>query len=111
MTSKHQHQINICASFKSSSSLLLVVVVVLLLLLLLSVVDPGEGPEGHGPPPYFEAKLRSEGPKTRLPPPPHPFLRVCMTGLPPLSEMLDPPLIFILLLLILLLIFFLFSDF
>ena len=60
MTSKHQHQINICASFKSSSLLLVVVVVVVVLLLLLSVVDPGERPGGRGPPPYFEAKLRTE---------------------------------------------------
>ena len=89
MTSKHQHQINICASFKSSSSLVVVVVVVVVvvLLLLLSVVDPGEGPGGRGSPPYFEAKLKAEGPKTIFLrpsfPPPTTFLRVCMTGLPP----------------------------
>ena len=36
------------------------------------VVDPGEGPGGAGPPPYFSTKLRPEGPPTffflRLPP-------------------------------------------
>ena len=105
MTSKHQHQINICASFKSSSSsLLLLVVVVVVLLLLLSVVDPGEGPGGHGSPPYFEAKLKTEGPKTFFLrpsfPPPHPFSQGVYDRAPPLSEMLDPPLIIILLLLI-----------
>ena len=105
MTSKHQHQINICASFKSSSSslLLLVVVVVVVLLLLLSVVDPGEGPGGRGSPPYFEAKLKTEGPKTfflRPSFPPHPFSQGVYDRAPPLSEMLDPPLIIILLLLI-----------
>ena len=52
-----------------------VVVVVVVLLLLLSVVDPGEGPGGCGSPPYFEAKLKTEGPKTfflrpSFPPPP-----------------------------------------
>ena len=104
MTSKHQHQINICASFKSSSSLVVVVVVVVVLLLLLSVVDPGEGPGGHGSPPYFEAKLKAEGPKTIFLrpsfPPPHHFSQGVYDRAPPLSEMLDPPLIIILLLLI-----------
>ena len=103
MTSKHQHQINICASFKSS---LLLVVVVVVLLLLLSVVDPGEGPGGRGPPPYFEAKLRPERPKIFFffrPgfPTSNPFSQGVYDRAPPLSEMLDPPLINILLLLIL----------
>ena len=75
------------------------------MLLLLSMVDPGEGPGGRGPPPYFEAKLRTEGPKTfffetQLPPPPTPqFSQGVYDRAPPLSEMLDPPLIIILLLL------------
>ena len=85
----------------------------MLLLLLLSVVDPGEGPGGRGSPPYFEAKLKTEGPKTfflrpSFPPPPHHFSQGVYDRAPSLSEMLDPPLIIILLLLIF---FFLFSDF
>ena len=80
----------------------------MLLLLILSVVDPGEGPRGgggggRGPPPFFEAKLGGEGPKTFFLrptlPPPHPFSQGVYDRAPPLSEMLDPPLIIILLLL------------
>ena len=68
------------------------------------VVDPGKGPGGCGSPPYFEAKLRTEGPKTFFlrpsSPPLHPFSQGVYDRAPPLSEMLDPPLIIILLLLI-----------
>ena len=38
--------------------------------------------------------------ETQLPPPPHPFSQGVYDRAPPLSEMLDPPLIIILLLLI-----------
>ena len=60
------------------------------------VADPGEGPGGLLPPPYFWTKLWPEGPKKIFffRPPHSPYLRVWMTG-PPLSEGLDdraPPL-------------------
>ena len=60
------------------------------------VADPGEGPGGPGPPPYFWTKLRPEGPPIfffwRLPPL-FSGLRMTATPPPPLSEGLDPPLL------------------
>ena len=63
----------------------------------MSVEDPGEGPGGAVPPPFFQIKLRPEGPeKKKLRPPPATtsYIRVWMTGpVPrPLSDDLDPQL-------------------
>ena len=52
----------------------------------IAVADPGEGPGGPGPP-YFLTKLRPDGPKNFLRPPP-PYLRVCMTAPPPVPRYL-----------------------
>ena len=61
------------------------------------VADPGEGPGGGGGGgglPLFldQTGARRTEKKFFLRPPPSPYLRVWMTGPPPLSKGLDPPL-------------------
>ena len=56
------------------------------------MADPGEGP-GGGLPPYFQTKLRPEGPKKIFKTAPSPLIQ-CLDDRPdpPLSECLDRPL-------------------
>ena len=57
-----------------------------------AVADPGEGPGGTGLPLFLdETETRRAEKKFFSRPPPSPYLRVWMTGPPPLSKGLDPP--------------------
>ena len=58
-----------------------------------SVADPGDGPGGSGPPPYFQTKRRPKGPKKiKTPPPPTLYQGLDDRNPHALSEGLDPPL-------------------